>query len=224
MRLAFGISVPESSISCEGITELTKEDFEYAAMLGGTVKLLAVAKRVSDTKIAAFVSPAYVGNDDVLASIAGATNAVEVVSKNLGSTTYSGQGAGRYPTANSCINDIVRTARGDRDTMPFNAPAGVGSEKEAAFVKDYKSKFYIRLRYKDQNGITADCGSLCEKHGIGIYSILQNPIKNRNDAAFVITTDRVELSRVEAFVREVEGKEWTLGETFFMPILRDEAF
>jgi homoserine dehydrogenase len=35
MRLAFGIEVNEEEISCRGITELSKLDFEYAKMMGG---------------------------------------------------------------------------------------------------------------------------------------------------------------------------------------------
>jgi len=219
MRLAFGVDVEEDEISCKGITDLTKEDFEYAAMLGGTIKLLGVAKKISDSSVAAFVSPAYVSNDDVLSSISGATNAVEIVSSNLQSTTYSGPGAGRYPTANSCVNDIIKVARGDVNPLPFNT-----MDEGVKFANDFKSKFYIRLRYRDQNGITKDCGQLCEEFGIGIYSILQNPIKNRNDAAFVITTDSVELSKIKKFIAAVEGTEWCRGDAFFMPILRDEDF
>ena len=50
MRLAFGVDVPEDEISCKGIPELTKEDFEYARMLGGTIKLTGVAKKVRHSK------------------------------------------------------------------------------------------------------------------------------------------------------------------------------
>ena len=175
MRLAFGGDVPEDEISCKGIPELTKEDFEYARMLGGTIKLTGVAKKVTDGTVAAFVSPTYVDDEDTLASISGATNAVEIQSKNLVRSTYTGQGAGRYPTANSCINDIIKVARGDINPLPFNSKDTTGIK----FVNDYKSKFYVRLRYRDMNGITKDCGQLCADNDIGIYSILQNPIKNR---------------------------------------------
>ncbi|GMH93260.1 hypothetical protein TrST_g6663 [Triparma strigata] len=218
MRLAFGIDVEEDEISCKGIPELTKEDFEYAAMLGGTIKLTGVAKKISDSDVAAFVSPTYLDNSDTLASISGATNAVEIQSKNLVRSTYTGQGAGRYPTANSCINDIIKVARGDINPLPFNSK-GPGTLK---FVNDFKSKFYIRMRYRDQNGITKDCGNLCEENNIGIYSILQNPIKNRNDACFVVMTDSVKLSQVKKFVAQIEGLDWCKGEVFFMPVLRDE--
>mmetsp|Transcript_21205 Transcript_21205/g.44253 ORF Transcript_21205/g.44253 Transcript_21205/m.44253 type:complete len:479 (+) Transcript_21205:53-1489(+) len=218
IRLAFGIDVSEDEISCKGIPDLTKEDFEYARMLGGTIKLTGVAKKVADGNIAAFVSPTYVDDEDTLASIAGATNAVEVQSKNLVRSTYTGQGAGRYPTANSCINDIVKVARGDVNPLPFNSKNTDGVK----FVNDYKSKFYVRLRYRDMNGITKDCGQLCADNDIGIYSILQNPIKNRNDAAFVIITESVKLSQVKKFVSAIEGLDWCRGDVFFMPLLRDE--
>merc|ERR1719409_2645285 len=114
MRLAYGINVEEDEISCRGITELTKIDFEYAKMLGGTIKLLGVAEKNSAGEVSAYVAPCYVTNEDALSSVNGATNAIEVLSDNLVSSIYIGQGAGRYPTANSCINDIVALAKGDK--------------------------------------------------------------------------------------------------------------
>lgn len=118
MRLGFGIEVDEEEIACRGITDLTKLDFSYAKMMGGTIKLIGVAKQVTHDKVAAFVSPCFVTSDDSLASVNGATNAVEVTSANLISSTYIGQGAGRFPTANSCINDIVALAREIRIPWP----------------------------------------------------------------------------------------------------------
>jgi homoserine dehydrogenase len=66
MRLAMGVEVDEDEISCRGITDLTKLDFEYAKMMGGTIKLIGVAKTVSDNKVAAFVSPCYVTGEDTV--------------------------------------------------------------------------------------------------------------------------------------------------------------
>ena len=163
------------------------------------------------------MSPTYVSSSDTLASISGATNAVEIESSNLVRTTYTGQGAGRFPTANSCVNDIVKVAREDVNMLPFNVPVA-----NVSYSNDFKSKFYVRIRYSDQNGITSDCGMSSAKNGIGIYSILQNPIRNRDDACFVITTDSVERSKIVKFVQEIEGYEWCMGKVFFMPILRDD--
>lgn len=218
MRLAYGVDVEESEISCRGITELSKVDFEYAKMLGGTIKLVGVAKvdPSDNTRVAAYVSPAYIASDDALAAVSGATNAVEITSSNLVTSTYIGQGAGRFPTANSCINDIVSLAKGDTNPLAFNIPSD-----SIKYVNDYESAFFIRLKYRDALGITRQCGEICESHGVSIHSILQNPIASRDDAAFVLVTENVSLSSIKKVCVEVEGLDWCKGEAFFMPVLRD---
>mmetsp|Transcript_41459 Transcript_41459/g.99331 ORF Transcript_41459/g.99331 Transcript_41459/m.99331 type:complete len:506 (+) Transcript_41459:160-1677(+) len=217
MRLAYGIDVEEDDISCRGITELTKLDFQYAKMMGGSIKLIGVARKVGEGKVAAFVSPAYVTSEDSLYSVSGATNAVEVISDNLQATTLIGQGAGRYPTANSCINDIVSLAKGDKTPLPFNPPA-----KDVQFVNNYESNFYIRLKYRDALGIIRQSGEICEKYGVSIHSLLQNPVTKRDDSAFAIITDKVPLSSVKKFCAEIEDLDWCRGPAFFIPVLRED--
>ena len=217
MRLAYGVEVDEEEISCRGITDLTKLDFEYAKMMGGTLKLIGVAKKLPGDKVAAFVSPCYVTGNDALASVNGATNAVEVISSNLLSTTYIGQGAGRYPTANSCINDIVSLSKGDENPAPFNPVSS-----DTIFVNNYDSVFYIRIKYRDQVGITRQCGEICEKHNVSIHSILQNPVTRRDDAAFVLITEKVPLQAVKNVCADLEGLDWCRGPTYYMPVLRED--
>jgi len=217
IRLAYGIDVEEEDISCRGITDLTKLDFQYAKMMGGSIKLIGVAKAVGDGKVAAFVSPAYVTQNDSLYAVTGATNAIELISKNLETTTLIGQGAGRYPTANSCINDIISLAKGDKTPLPFNPPS-----KDAKFVNNYESNFFIRLKYKDALGITRQCGEVCEKYGVSIHSMLQNPTTKSDDAAFAIVTEKVPLSSVKKFCAEIEELDWCQGPAFYMPVLRED--
>ena len=155
--------------------------------------------------------------DDSLSSVNGATNAVEIISDNLKSSTFIGQGAGRYPTANSCINDIVALAKGDTNPTPFNP-----SSPDTLFVNNYDSVFYIRLKYRDGLGITRQCGEICEKHGVSIHSILQNPVTKRDDAAFVLITEKVPLTSVKEVAAEIEGLDWCRGPAFFMPVLRED--
>lgn len=216
MRLAYGMDVEEDEISCRGITELTKIDFEYAKMLGGTIKLLGVAGKNDDGMISAFVSPCYVTNDDPLSSVNGATNAIEVISSNLVSSIYIGQGAGRYPTANSCINDIVALAKGDKTPLPFNPMS------ETKFSNNYSSTFFLRLNYRDQVGITRQIGEICEKHGVSIHSILQNPVQKNQDSAFAIVTEKVEFGAILKVLADIESLNWCKGKPFYMPVLRED--
>ncbi len=216
MRLAYGIDVDEDNIPCRGIQELTSVDYDYAKKLGGTIKLLGVAERVGD-KVSGFVSPCYVSYNDSLSNVNMATNAVEVSSDNLQRTTYIGQGAGRFPTANSCVNDIISIAKGDCTAEPFNPPAG-----EAKFVQKYDSVFYLRLKYEDALGITRQCGEICEKHGVSIHSILQNPVTSKSNAAFVIVTEKVSNTAMKQVVAELEDLDWVQGPAFWMPVLRPD--
>eukprot|EP00584_Thalassiosira_punctigera_P001634 CAMPEP_0172537252 /NCGR_PEP_ID=MMETSP1067-20121228/8876_1 /TAXON_ID=265564 ORGANISM="Thalassiosira punctigera, Strain Tpunct2005C2" /NCGR_SAMPLE_ID=MMETSP1067 /ASSEMBLY_ACC=CAM_ASM_000444 /LENGTH=475 /DNA_ID=CAMNT_0013322509 /DNA_START=115 /DNA_END=1542 /DNA_ORIENTATION=- len=217
IRLAYGMDVEEDEISCRGITELTKIDFGYAKTLGGTIKLLGVAERNDSGEVSAFVSPCYVTNDDPLSSVNGATNAIEVISDNLVQSIYIGQGAGRYPTANSCVNDIVALAKGDTTPLPFNPKS-----TDTKFVNNYESNFFIRLSYRDQVGITRQVGEICEKHGVSIHSILQNPIAKAQESAFAIVTEKVEYAAIVRVLADVEALSWCKGKPFYMPVLRED--
>lgn len=214
MRLAFGVDVDESDIPCRGIQELTAVDYEYAQKLGGTIKLLGVSNRAADGNISGYVSPCYVPYNDSLSSVNDATNAVEIGSDNLGSTTYIGQGAGRFPTANSCVNDIASLAKGDKTAAPFNPPSDV------TYVQQFDSVFYLRLKYRDEIGITRQCGEICEKYGVSIHSLLQNPVTKKSDAAFAIITEKVSNTSMKKVVAELEGLDWVKGPVFSMPVLR----
>ena len=215
MRLAYGIDVDEEDIACRGIQELTATDYEYAKSLGGTIKLLGVAEKVGD-KVSGFVSPCYIAAADSLSSVSDATNAVEISSKNLQRTTYIGQGAGRYPTANSCVNDIASIAKGDKTASPFNPSS------DCKFVQQYESVFYLRLKYTDALGITRQCGEVCEKYGVSIHSLLQNPRTGKSDDSFVIVTEKVSNTNLKKVVAELEGLEWVKGPAFWMPVLRPD--
>jgi homoserine dehydrogenase len=217
MRLAYGLDVNENDIAVRGITELTKDDYDYAKKLGGTIKLLGVAEKVGPNKVSGFVSPCYVTSSDSLSSVSDATNAVEVSSMNLKRTIYIGQGAGRFPTANSCVNDIVSIAKGHKSPSPFNP-----SSTDSVFVQSFESVFYVRLKYRDQLGITRQCGEICERNGVSIHSILQNPVTKKSNAAFVLITERVSSTNIKKVVAELEALDWVQGPVFFMPVLRPD--
>ena len=88
-------------------------------------------------------------------------------SDNMGSSTFAGPGAGRYPTANSVLSDLIRLSQGVApvNAFPLEAPA------EMQCDNDYKARFYVRVTVSDCMGIircvTVMCGccvyvSLCE--------------------------------------------------------------
>ena len=93
---------------------------------------------------------------------------VQVKSENLGHTSYVGEGAGRYPTANSIVSDML-------DLVYYPKMQKVKTNKGLIKNYDFKNSFYIRFTTKDQLGVIEKIGYWCKQTGISIDSILQLP-------------------------------------------------
>jgi homoserine dehydrogenase len=212
-KLAFGGFVPESSIPCTGITRVSSEDFDYAKQMNSTIKILGVGQLNDDGSVSAYVSIAMVPFTNQLSRIAGAVNSVAVTSKNMNTCNYSGPGAGRFPTANSVVSDMVMIAKGGgAGSNPFPMDAKVEIKSEVA------GRFYVRFTICDGVGIIRTIGALCEQNGISIHSILQTPIKDRKKLPFVLTTEATTLSAVKTMCAGVSKLDWNLEEPLIMPI------
>ena len=238
-KLAYGLTVDEEKVPIlgAGITRISSADFAYAKdQLGCTVKLLGVARRTHSKPggdprsasgritpppmaggggVAIFVAPHMVPCDDAIAAVHGATNIVSISSDSLRSTSLVGQGAGRFPTANSVIADLLAIAHGTQGA-PFPRPQGAAAP---ALEDDFTGRFYIRFRVRDGLGIIRRVAGLCETHGISIHSILQTPIEDPGDVPFALTTEAgCALSAVRAMCAEAaDTLEFLREPPFFMP-------
>ena len=224
-KLAFGVNVPPAEVPCKGITELNSVDFEYAKLLGCTIKLLGTAERLHEARewdgpLCVYVSPVMIPSDRTLAGITRNGNAVAVTSGNMGTCCYTGPGAGRFPTANSIVADLVRLADGQASTTPFPLQAKL----EIDF--DYEGSFYIRVPYADGLGIIKRVGELAEEAGVSIHSIIQNPIRDRMSADFVVTTEEAKVSQIESLCASInEQHDFCRAPCVYMPMLiHDEEF
>jgi len=227
-KLAFGVSVPIDTIPCMGITNVSVVDFAYAKSMGCTIKLVGTAVRKSrfgehDGALSVYVSPKLVPDDHLLASATGCGNALVVRSANLGLASYGGPGAGRYPTANSVVADIMRVANGTCPIAPFppsaSSSASSSSDDDDEIDNDYESAFYVRVSFRDGLGIVRIIGELAESQGVSIHSILQRPITDRMAADTVVTTESCKLSQVEALCELIGREEFALCTPVFMPMI-----
>ena len=75
--LCFGVSPSAEELFTEGISNITKEDFDWAKRLNKTIKLVAQIDNSNDG-FNARVYPVLVDNKHPLAAIRGALNAVSV--------------------------------------------------------------------------------------------------------------------------------------------------
>ncbi|CAB9508145.1 Homoserine dehydrogenase [Seminavis robusta] len=223
-KLAFGVTVsPVKSIPCRGITELSSIDFEYAKLLHCTIKLLGTAGRMSrfaqyDGALSVYVSPVMIPNDHLLASTRGNNNCVAVNSGNIGLCTYSGPGEGRFPAANSVVADIVRVANSSMTSRPA-ASGAFPLQSTISLDFDFTRAWYIRIPFMDSIGIIRTVGELAEDNDVSIHSILQNPILDRMEADFCLTTEECKMSQVKALCDDLEQQDFVRGPPLFLPLL-----
>ncbi|MDR3165490.1 MAG: homoserine dehydrogenase [Synergistaceae bacterium] len=95
----------------EGIMSVKPEDIRRAAARGAKIKLIAGAA-LDGGKVTGYVLPREVESSDPLASVSGVTNAVNIVTDNLGTISIIGPGAGKIQTAQGLISDMLNIASG----------------------------------------------------------------------------------------------------------------
>lgn len=136
-------------------------------------------------------------------------------------SVYAGPGAGRYPTANSVVNDIVRLARLGVEGTPPPFPL----EKQWELQPDFKAGFYVRVMATDGCGVLAELGSAASKAGVSVHSVLRGGGGGGGGEGeeevvnVVVKTDACLRSQVAAFVDGVKKEEWSNGEPVVMSIL-----
>jgi len=145
IRIAFGVNVPEGDVVCRGIHTVSQADMQFAKAQGKNIKLLARAWREGD-RVHAFIAPALVGMATTVGSLQGPSNCVEFDAQFSGRTVLIGAGAGRYPTANSVVADVlsISTSLSYRESpSPFPSPFGPKAPS-VHFEPSFSAKFYLR--------------------------------------------------------------------------------
>jgi homoserine dehydrogenase len=176
----------------EGISRLTPADLRNAATLGFGIKLLAVITRdFRRDELCVRVHPTLLPAGDVIANVNGVFNAVSVSGDVVGTTLYSGRGAGRDATASAVISDLADAAsllrQGKGAHLPGEAPAA-SSRCRLAPPERIRSRYYVRLTVRDQPGVLARVASAMARHRVSIATVIQGPADRPRAASLVLTT------------------------------------
>ena len=91
--IAFGIPLQFEKTYTEGISGISPADISFAEELGYRIKHLGIARKTA-RGVEMRVHPTLVSNTRLLANVNGVGNAVMVQGNFVGSTLYSGPGAG----------------------------------------------------------------------------------------------------------------------------------
>ena len=211
-QLAFGASVRTDRIARAGIDRLQLADIRYAAELGYTVKLLALAK-LSESGLELRVAPTLVKQGTPLAEVRGPYNAIRVVGDAVGDTLFYGRGAGTLPTASAVVGDLIDVVVG-RAGLTFSA-LDLWSESapppRLTPPNQVRCRYYLRFTIADRPGVLATIAHVLGEHGISIASVIQHDpgddAPENSPVPLVIMTHLAVEAEMTAALREIDGHD-----------------
>ena len=104
---AYGIIERPENILFNGIQDIHATDASVARSKRQEIKLVAQSQKLKSGKIAAFVLPQFVKQDDHLAFVKNEYNGVVIESSFADKQFFYGKGAGSFPTASAVLSDIA---------------------------------------------------------------------------------------------------------------------
>ncbi len=170
--MSFHAHMPVDVIYREGITKLSKEDFDFAKMLGYEIKLLAIGKKHGNS-IQVRVHPTMLPKTHPLASVRGVFNAIFVTGHAVGDIMLYGQGAGQMPTASAVVSDVIYACHKDGRHRYMTFRNEERMSEEVDLVENFRCIYCIRVNVVDEPGTMAAISEAFAKHNVSLKDVLQ---------------------------------------------------
>lgn len=220
--LAHGVWVHTDQMIVEGISRLTPADIRNAATLGFGIKLLAVITRdFRRDELSVRVHPTLLPAGNVIANVNGVFNAISVSGDVVGTTLYSGRGAGRDATASAVISDIADAAsllRHGKGAHLLGEEPVASSHSRLAPPESIRGRYYVRLTVKDQPGVLARVASEMARHRVSIATVIQGPAERPRAASLVLTTHESDERAIGRTLRRLRSLATVLEEPVLLRI------
>lgn len=199
--IAFKREIKEEDINCRGIRTIKSVDTKEINELGYTVKLLAKAS-FKDNNYYLSVEPNILSKDSFYAKVEDANNLVSIIGNDIGELKFYGEGAGKLPTANAVVSDVLDIIYNNYQSCEIN-------EEEYKLCNNtdlVKERYYIRLSPK--------CG-LNEKvlNLIKEEKIADKIIKTGDNIIF--TTENIESRKINKFISNIKS---SINDEFYAAI------
>jgi homoserine dehydrogenase len=207
--LAFHVDARPDDVHREGISSLTPADFSYARELGYAIKLLAIGRK-DGAQVQLRVHPALVPRQELLASVDGALNAVQIEGDLMSRVLFQGPGAGSLPTTSSVVADALDAAVSISNAVYWPH----SSRREAGItvmpMDDVRARYYLRIDVADQPGVLAQIAQALADAAISIASVIQKEAAG-GGAEIVIMTHEAREGAMRAAVNAIGALEGVRG-------------
>lgn len=183
--LCFKREITFNDVITQGITEITKDDIEYATETGYVIKLLGVGEEVNG-KIVARVNPMLVPHEHPLANVNDSYNAI-YLNSDYGDTMLYGRGAGDLPTGSAVVGDIVQCARNINSPIECKDYSPCYRNIEIGTLDDIFSKYFIKIKTNNTVGTLAKIASSLGDFNISIEKITQKYVSKNIVNVYIMT-------------------------------------
>jgi len=173
ISLIFGIGIKPEEIPTQGITDITKDDIDFATNFGYKIKLLAAANMV-DGAVECNVQPSLVSEHHPLASVNNEFNAIFLKGNAVDDLMFYGKGAGPLPTGSAVMGDIIEIAKAIDKDAAFDLQPLLKYDSDLKFAGEGVNQYYIRMTAVDRPGVLGNISSTFGKYNVGIESMIQN--------------------------------------------------
>ena len=141
--IAFGYNVTFEDVDCRGISSITAFDIDFFKKLGLAIKLVGSAYS-NDLDFDASVEPVLLNINSIMANVNDAFNVVSIEGDVVGNLQFYGQGAGKNPTGNAVVSDIIDIINGELN------PVDIEKRKKPVNTPRILSNYYLRIFLKSQ--------------------------------------------------------------------------
>lgn len=136
--IAFGMDIPNEDVINVGMSSINLLDINHLKTNNLKVKVIAESF-IKNGKYALLVEPVIINDQDPFYPIDGVNNIVEIFGDNYSSLSYVGEGAGKLPTGNAIVVDII-------DALNNNISSFNLSNKLVNSADTFKSQYYLRTK------------------------------------------------------------------------------
>ncbi|MDP2506763.1 homoserine dehydrogenase [Oceanobacter sp. 3_MG-2023] len=212
--IAYGIPLQFDRCYTEGISNITRDDVEFAEELGYRIKHLGVSRQ-TEKGIDLRVHPTLIPEARPIAKVDGVLNAVMVNGNAVGDTLYVGAGAGAGPTASAVVADIIdlaRTLEADASVRVNHLAYNEIEDEQVLPMEEVVTSYYLRLQVQDKTGVLASVATILSERGINIEAIIQKEPKEGEELAqIILLTHRIVEKAMNAAIAAIEALESTVG-------------
>ncbi len=186
--IAFNTRVDVASVTAEGITRISKRDFQNAELLGFTIKLLGVGT-ADEAGVRVRVHPALLRKTHPLASVNDVYNAVFVRGDSVGDVMFYGRGAGSGPTGSAVVGDIIEIGRNLRIGATGRLGCTCFKHAPTLPMDTLITNYYVRLTVLDRPRVLASIAGVFGDFDVSIETVEQHPAGD-GDAELVLLTHK----------------------------------